>query len=177
MNGTAMQIQFSQLQQADFSGRIVDEGWFPRDEIELLDGPHGSLTVRLVGSEQALVKGEMTWSVSIPCDRCCVPVEMDLTAVFTYVCIVGTEEFDEVRHETECREEDVNSIYLKEPVIDSGVLCREQAFLALPSRVLCDESCRGLCPNCGIDLNKKQCDCATETNASPFSILSKLTER
>jgi uncharacterized protein len=39
-------------------------------------------------------------------------------------------------------------------------LIREQVLLALPTRPLCDENCRGLCPSCGVDLNEKACRCA-----------------
>jgi len=40
-------------------------------------------------------------------------------------------------------------------------LIREQVLLALPTRPLCDEDCRGLCPSCGADLNEGDCRCAT----------------
>jgi uncharacterized protein len=40
-------------------------------------------------------------------------------------------------------------------------LIREQVLLALPTRPLCDEDCRGLCPSCGVDLNEGDCRCAT----------------
>lgn len=172
-----MKIQFTELIQSDFSGQICDDGWFPIDEIDLVDGPDGLITVGLAGSDKALVTGTMMCAVSFSCDRCCKTVRLDLTAEFNYECIVGSEEVDEVRHETECREEDLNRIYLKEPIIDIGALCREQLFLALPSRVLCDDLCKGLCLICGADLNKNQCGCETDTSASPFSILSKLSDR
>jgi len=102
---------------------------------------------------------------------------MELRAELDYECILGSEDIDEVRHETECREEEIKRMYLEEPVIDLGSLCREQVYLALPSRILCDDACRGLCPVCGADLNDRQCDCEQESSASPFSILSTLSDR
>lgn len=172
-----MKLLLSELNQSDFSGQITDDGWFPDDEIDLADGPDGTVAAGLAESDKAVVTGTLTCGVRIPCDRCCEPVKIDVAVEFSYECIVGSDDVEEVRHEVECREEDVNRIYLKEPIIDIGALCREQVFLALPSRVLCDGSCRGICPQCGADLNKDQCGCETETNASPFSILSKLTDR
>ena len=44
-------------------------------------------------------------------------------------------------------------------VIDIDELLREQVILALPSRALCREDCKGLCPVCGIDKNLKDCEC------------------
>lgn len=177
MISMVMKILFTELNQSDFSGQIHNDGWFPIDEIDLVVDPDGLITAGLAGRDKVLVTGQMTCAVLVPCDRCCEPVKLDLTAEFNYECIFGSEEVDEVRHETECREEDLNRIYVKEPVIDIGVMCREQLFLALPSRVVCDESCNGLCSVCGTDLNKNTCDCETEINASPFSILSKLSDR
>lgn len=37
---------------------------------------------------------------------------------------------------------------------------REQVLLALPTRPLCEEGCRGLCAGCGADLNREPCRCA-----------------
>jgi uncharacterized protein len=45
--------------------------------------------------------------------------------------------------------------------IDLAPLIREQVLLALPTRPLCAEDCRGLCPSCGIDLNEHSCRCVT----------------
>lgn len=172
-----MKLLFSELHQSDFSGRIVHDGWFPVEEIDLVGVPEGRISASLSGSNRALIAGTMTFTVKLPCDRCCELVQVDLTAEFNYECIVGSDDEEEVRQELECRKEDLNRIYLKEPVVDTGELCREQVFLALPSRILCDNSCKGLCQNCGADLNRNECGCENDTNASPFSILSKLSNR
>ena len=47
--------------------------------------------------------------------------------------------------------------------IDLCPLIREQLLLALPTRPLCQEDCRGLCPHCGINLNHGACGCRVET--------------
>jgi uncharacterized protein len=39
-------------------------------------------------------------------------------------------------------------------------MLREQFQLALPMKPLCTEGCRGLCPECGANLNRTRCDCA-----------------
>jgi len=38
-------------------------------------------------------------------------------------------------------------------------MLREQFQLALPMKPLCAESCRGLCPECGANLNRANCGC------------------
>jgi uncharacterized protein len=39
-------------------------------------------------------------------------------------------------------------------------------MLALPTRPLCAEDCRGLCDSCGANLNREACDCA-DTGGDP----------
>jgi len=43
--------------------------------------------------------------------------------------------------------------------IDLSPFLKEQVLLALPMRPLCDEGCRGLCANCGVNLNHESCLC------------------
>ena len=42
-------------------------------------------------------------------------------------------------------------------IIDNDV--REELLLTFPMKVLCKEDCRGLCPVCGTDLNREECNC------------------
>jgi uncharacterized protein len=46
--------------------------------------------------------------------------------------------------------------------IDLSPLLREQLLLSLPTRPLCREDCRGLCPQCGANLNHAACGCRPE---------------
>lgn len=36
---------------------------------------------------------------------------------------------------------------------------REQLLLGFPMKVLCSQDCKGLCPGCGVNLNKETCRC------------------
>ena len=38
-------------------------------------------------------------------------------------------------------------------------LILEEVIPLLPTKVLCGEDCRGLCPVCGTNLNKEECGC------------------
>lgn len=55
--------------------------------------------------------------------------------------------------------------------VDTSDDVREQLFVEQPMSYACQESCKGLCPYCGVDLNVKTCNCKTEKNNSPFSVL------
>jgi uncharacterized protein len=99
-----------------------------------------------------------------------------LSGEFTYDCIVGKEE-SLTQQDVESGENDVNKLYLEEPIIDAGELFREQILLAMPVRVLCKQSCRGLCFSCGTDLNSESCGCGDKALTSPFSVLKKMKGR
>jgi len=49
------------------------------------------------------------------------------------------------------------------PIVDDALdlrpMVRDAVALELPLAPLCREQCRGLCPQCGTDLNEGSCDC------------------
>jgi len=48
-------------------------------------------------------------------------------------------------------------------ILDLTEALREQILLELPMRPLCKPKCRGLCIECGKDLNEGPCNCVQET--------------
>lgn len=48
--------------------------------------------------------------------------------------------------------------------IDLTEIVRESIVLSLPIKSLCNENCKGLCFECGKNLNKENCNCNTEKN-------------
>lgn len=57
----------------------------------------------------------------------------------------------------------VELYYFKDEIdveeLDITADVRDELLIDLPMNLLCSEECRGLCPVCGIDLNKKKCSC------------------
>jgi uncharacterized protein len=52
------------------------------------------------------------------------------------------------------------SSFINDMVVDVAGIAREALVLALPAKVVCSPSCKGLCPQCGRDLNQGECGCA-----------------
>ena len=52
------------------------------------------------------------------------------------------------------------SAFVQDMVVDVGGIAREALVLSLPAQIVCSSSCRGLCSQCGQDLNVRDCDCA-----------------
>jgi uncharacterized protein len=61
--------------------------------------------------------------------------------------------------EREIEEDDLTTAFYEKDEIDLGHLMHEQFVLSLPMKPLCEEACKGLCPECGTNLNRGTCDC------------------
>ena len=60
-------------------------------------------------------------------------------------------------------------------VLELDEAVRTALLLEMPSRVLCKEDCRGLCCQCGADLNINECSCQKDLiRRNPFSALASL---
>ncbi len=58
--------------------------------------------------------------------------------------------------------------------LDLAPLIREYALLEIPINPLHDPECKGLCIECGQDLNIKDCGHSQDQDDSPFSVLKNL---
>ena len=60
-------------------------------------------------------------------------------------------------------------------LVDMTDSAKDALLLELPMRILCHESCPGLCPVCGVNLNTQRCTCQEGgKRQNPFSALGKL---
>jgi uncharacterized protein len=48
--------------------------------------------------------------------------------------------------------------------INLGERIREEVLLGHPTRTLCREDCKGICPDCGAYLNEEECQCQKNKN-------------
>jgi len=51
---------------------------------------------------------------------------------------------------------------------------REDILLALPINLVCSAECRGVCPQCGVNLNKQSCGCHPGKSPAAWSVLDQL---
>ena len=68
----------------------------------------------------------------------------------------------------ESLEEDLNFGYYKDDEIDFDEIVLDQVILQVPFKPLCRDQCRGLCPNCGMNLNTGSCSCRKQTGHAGF---------
>lgn len=55
-------------------------------------------------------------------------------------------------------------------------LALEDIYLSLPSKLLCKDDCKGLCPQCGTNLNEASCNCKKEVDPRLEALLSMLDD-
>ena len=58
--------------------------------------------------------------------------------------------------------------------IDLRILFRELIFLEEQMKSICSKDCKGLCSNCGTNLNKANCKCSIEIEDNPWEVLKNL---
>jgi uncharacterized protein len=123
--------------------------------------------------EQISLQGMVNASIEVACDRCAAPVIVPVDAGFdvTYV----PAESQEVEPEaTELQAEELSYAVYEGDYLDIDELAREQLLLALPTRQLCREDCRGLCLTCGADLNTGTCGCEQQEVDPRWAALAAL---
>lgn len=60
--------------------------------------------------------------------------------------------------------------------VDLDAFVREEILLFLPSKILCKDDCKGLCPKCGKNLNEGSCDCKKDIDPRMEALLQLLDE-
>jgi len=110
-----------------------------------------------VGSNMR-VRGKIACTVTRPCDRCLADVSLPLEIAFDLLYAPADISHSKAG-EVELGEEDLDLALFEKDQIDLDALVLEQIELHLPIRVLCQEACRGLCSQCGVDWNTERCDC------------------
>jgi uncharacterized protein len=122
--------------------------------------------------DQYQVTGEVHTTLQLSCSRCVESFSVPVDARFDLryqprTLIAGGDE-------REIEEDDFATAFYENEHIDLGQLIREQLYLALPMKPLCREDCRGLCPQCGTNLNRGTCDCKREWEDPRFAALRAL---
>jgi uncharacterized protein len=129
--------------------------------------------VRKDGPRFRLV-GRVTGELELACSRCLEPYRVPVSTPFDLLFVPHCENAGE--EEQEIEEDDLGTAYYRDETIDLGQLIREQFSLSLPMKPLCREDCRGLCPQCGANLNFSACGCDTRWSDPRLGGLRSLLE-
>lgn len=124
------------------------------DNAALIEAGFDSVDARVTATHTnpgPLLEGEARGTTEQQCSRCLRQVKVPVDATFAeqYYATIGV--LGEPRDEAPLDAKTVGSDFL----IDLTPLVAEELLLALPFAPLCRRDCKGLCPECGEDLNDR----------------------
>ncbi len=102
------------------------------------------------------VSGRMRTTVMLSCVRCLEEFDLPIDCHFDVVLFPASEL---TASESSVKSEEIEYIFYQGNKIDLIKILSEQVNLSLPFNPVCREECRGLCSNCGANLNQKDCRC------------------
>jgi DUF177 domain-containing protein len=118
------------------------------------------------------VAGHLGAEIELTCSRCLEPFTAPVATDFDLSYVPRTENVGEGEKEVE--EDDLATAFYADHEIDLGHLIAEQLQLTVPMKPLCDDACRGLCPQCGTNLNAGSCDCSQKWEDPRLAVLKNL---
>lgn len=124
------------------------------------------LAARSVG-EGVFLRGRLRTTVRQACRRCLTSVEQEVDDVVDLL-------FEPLGPDDAEAEGEVYPLPERGDELDLREAVREQVLLRAPEFTVCSEACRGLCPQCGTDLNTGQCECVSEPAATPWDALKNV---
>jgi len=169
-----MRIELENLEggKGDFAHVYNPEDLNPVDERVKLGGPaRVNGKIRLAGNE-VFVNGHVDIQAQVECDRCLKPVEIPVSADFELEYITGSEY--ESSGVAELTEAEMSVSVFDGEAVDVDEIVKEQILLSVPTRMLCREDCKGICPQCGTDRNTGECNCVTEEIDPRWAALKNL---
>jgi uncharacterized protein len=169
-----MRIELENLEggKGEFAHVYQPDDLNPVDERVSLTAPATvSGKVRLAGNE-VFVNGHVEARAKVECDRCLQPVETPINTDFALEYITGSEY--ESSGVAELTEAELSVSVFDGEGIDVDEIVKEQILLAVPTRMLCREDCKGICPECGTDRNTGDCNCATNDTDPRWAALKNL---
>jgi uncharacterized protein len=117
------------------------------------------------------VDGHFDATVGLKCGRCLQNFKQPLSETFT-LTFVPRSDAVETEEEIELDVEELGLIPYSDETLELLDPLQEQLLMAIPISPLCDESCRGLCPECGGNRNIKACDCTRQPFNNKFTALA-----
>ncbi len=131
---------------------------YPVDDVDLHIADDLALAVPIEGEvrlsrtgRSILARAHLTTAIEVYCGRCLAPITAPITVDIEEIALPSIDidtglPLDHAAELDALRLDDHHELDLGEPV-------REAISLAEPISVLCRPDCRGLCPDCGTDLN------------------------
>ncbi|BBO73608.1 hypothetical protein DSCW_10250 [Desulfosarcina widdelii] len=174
-------------------GSICENGWLLNEQVEAAGLPLLAalgrkeeirfvqpIQIRVVATrtgETIAIKGDVHTGVHLRCSRCLTPFDLDVRSEFSVTAVAALAESPADSHasETELAADEMDVLLYSGDSIDLREEIAQQIIMALPFNPLCKEACKGLCNQCGANLNRSTCQCKTVETGNPFAVLKNLS--
>ena len=124
---------------------------------------NGSLT-RV--DDDVYLKGAVMTSVVASCSRCLDTLLYSIDSGLKSHFVPSNDRFTSVR-DVELHASDIDAEVYENQQIDLTQSIRDSILLAVPFMCLCKENCKGICSQCGKNLNQGLCNCKNESFTDP----------
>lgn len=132
-----------------------------RDELKIsLNSPLNIKGKAYYDEEVVTLVGTITTNIKMQCARCLAEVDYPITV-----------DFEDIFSK---HEEEDNYLISEEETIDLINMVTDNLILSIPVKVNCTENCKGLCPQCGKNLNKGLCNCTSDNIDPRLEVLKNL---
>lgn len=118
-----------------------------------------------------LFQGTLTGCFERSCDRCLEPTMVESSVDVAWIFKPGTpvDLMEEFAQSEETEEDEVTDLeepdgiqYYDGVNIDLAPGIAEEIIMVAPTKIYCADTCKGLCSQCGVNLNTVTCNCTPE---------------
>lgn len=156
---------------------FTDQDLGIRSQVSALEKPvHSELKISLRSGDQVRVAGKLQAEVKFICSRCLEPFLRDISKRFELeywpdpAVEVEGEEFELTYPE-------LTIGFYRNQQLDLSTVVSEQIVLEIPMQPVCREACKGLCGQCGANLNEGLCDCRPSPPDPRLASLADMKKR
>jgi DUF177 domain-containing protein len=96
------------------------------------------------------IKISVSTNAVYSCDRCLEPYKSRFNETIEQLYRLGHDDLES---------DEIEYLPVNSKEIDISKSIHDVFVLYRPMQLLCREDCKGLCVNCGVNLNKESCDC------------------
>lgn len=124
-----------------FNDFVYDDGTI---KVPAAKGVQFKVTLKKYAKNEITIEGISSTTLVIPCDRCTKDVQVNINTEFSRNIHLHEEE---------------DSAYIQGANLDLKEFIHQELIREFPQKVLCDAECKGICPECGVNRNEKECTC------------------
>lgn len=137
-----------------------------RENVHFIEPVRVEGTLENLGNRIFEIRGLIKTAAEYPCFRCLTNTRVNLNLSFSI-------KFSDIP--SVCYEDEIIAFSGDEIELTPYIL--EEILLNWPGQILCKPDCKGICPQCGANLNKINCSCKSEDIDPRLAALKNLFEK